>query len=95
MKTILITGGNSGIGYHACLLLAELKHKVIMIWRNEASAKGKCDEIIKLTNNNNLFYYIANLAEISSIKSVADEIVREVKTIDVLINNAADFDLSI
>ena len=94
MKTIIITGGNSGIGYQACLQLAELKHKVIMICRNEASAKEKCDEIKKLTNNNNVFYYIANLAEISSVKSVADEIAREVKTIDVLINNAADFDLS-
>ena len=94
MKTIIITGGNSGIGYHACLQLAALDHKVIMICRNEASAKEKCDEIKRLTNNNNIFYYIANLAEIKSVKAVAEAIALEYKTIDVLINNAADFDLS-
>ena len=94
MKTIIITGGNSGIGYHACLQLAKLGHRVIMICRNESSATKKCAEIKTLTDNENVCYHIADLSDENSVKKVAKELISKYETIDVLINNAADFDLS-
>ncbi len=94
MKTIIITGGNSGIGYQSCLQLANLNHKVIMICRNETSAK-KATETIKLeTKNDNVSYKIADLSNISSVKNIASQIIIENESIDILINNAADFDIS-
>ncbi len=94
MKTIVITGGNSGIGYQSCLQLAKLGHKIIMICRNENKASVACEKIKKATNNDNVKYLIADLSSISDVKKTADELINTVEKIDVLINNAADFDLS-
>ena len=94
MKTVVITGGNSGIGYHACLQLAKIGHKIVMICRNESSAKQNCAKIKMLTNNNNVLYHIADLSDENSVKKIAEELVLKYETIDILINNAADFDLS-
>ncbi len=94
MKTIVITGGTSGIGYQACLQLAKLGHKIIMICRNENAAKQKCEEIKNQTNNDDVFYQIADLSDKDSVKNAAAQFIAKYETIDVLINNAADFDLS-
>ncbi len=94
MKTIVITGGNSGIGFEASMQLAKLNHKVIMICRNEHRAEVACEKIQKETGNDNVSYLIADLSNISAVKKIADELIVSNKKIDVLINNAADFDIS-
>lgn len=95
MKICLITGGNSGIGYWACYHLASSQFKVIMLCRNEKLAQESCTKIIKETKNNNVSYIIADLSDIQSVKNTIKLFLTENDRLDVLINNAADFDISI
>lgn len=94
MKRIIITGGNSGIGYQSCLQLARLGHRIIMICRNENAAIQACSQIKSESSNENISYLIADLSEMQSVKTVATHLSSQYETIDVLINNAAEFDLS-
>lgn len=95
MKNCIITGGNSGIGFQAAMQIAEKGYNVTMICRNETSAKNACKEITLNTGNKNVDYLIADLSEMDMVRSVAKKYLDIHDSLDVLINNAADFDLSI
>ncbi len=94
MKTVIITGGNSGIGYQASKQLAKLEYRVIMICRNKQAAQKACDSIRTETTNLHVDYIIADLADSEEVKTIALELMKSDCTIDVLINNAADFDIT-
>ncbi len=94
MKTVIITGGNSGIGYQASKQLAKLEYRVIMICRNKQAAQKACDCIRTETTNLHVDYIIADLANSEEVKAVALELMQSDCAIDVLINNAADFDIT-
>ncbi|MCH5194349.1 MAG: SDR family NAD(P)-dependent oxidoreductase, partial [Oscillospiraceae bacterium] len=95
MKNCIITGGNSGIGFQAAMQIAEKGYNVTMICRNETAAKNTCKEITLNTGNKNVDYLIADLSEMNAVSSVAKKYLDIHDSLDVLINNAADFDLSI
>ena len=95
MKNCIITGGNSGIGFQAAMQIAEKGYCVTLICRNETSAKNACMEITLNTGNKNVDYLIADLSEMDAVRSVSTKYLDIHDSLDVLINNAADFDLSI
>ena len=95
MKNCVITGGNSGIGFQAAMQIAEKGYNVTMICRNETAAINACKEITLNTGNKNIDYLIADLSEMDAVSSVAKKYLDIHDSLDVLINNAADFDLSI
>lgn len=92
MKTIVITGANSGIGYETAKYLA-LKGNYII------AASRKKDETIKIIDNLNLqckkenskgivkFYHL-DLNDLNTVLSFAEQIISEYTTIDMLICNA-------
>lgn len=87
MKTILITGGNRGIGFEICRQLGALGHQVILAARNnqkgsEASAKLR-DEGFNIT------FMALDLEEKASIKTFVIAFSNAYERLDVLINNAA------
>ncbi len=86
-KTIVITGGNDGIGYETALALARKGANIIIVSRNEQKAKEAVDHI-KAAGNGNAQYVIADLSSQQSIRKAAAEIRNKVEKIDVLINNA-------
>lgn len=95
MKNCVITGGNSGIGFQAAMQIAEKGYNVTMICRNETAAINACKEITLNTGNKNIDYLIADLSEMDAVSSVVKKYLDIHDSLDVLINNAADFDLSI
>ena len=95
MKNCIITGGNSGIGFAAAMQIAAKGHGVTLICRNEASAQNACAEIILNTGNENVDYLIADLSEMKAVRRAAAKYLDAGASLDVLINNAADFDLSV
>mgnify|MGYP006287695249 CR=1 FL=1 len=94
MKTCIITGANSGIGRSAAEQIASKGWRVILACRNIASGEKACEEIKRITKNNEVFVMKVDLSLMSETRTFADEIISKFDEIDVLINNAADFDLS-
>jgi NAD(P)-dependent dehydrogenase (short-subunit alcohol dehydrogenase family) len=93
-KTVVITGGTSGIGEVAALRLAEQGARIVLIARDRARTDAT---LAKLKAANPSAAHAAHLADLSSIaemKRVAAEVAAAEPTIDVLINNAGAVFLS-
>ncbi|MBT3337270.1 MAG: SDR family oxidoreductase [Anaerolineae bacterium] len=88
MKTIIVTGANSGIGKEATLKLAQAGNQVIMLSRDSEKSRAARDEIVAATGNQNIVLITADLAEPSSIRQAVAEIQGKYPKIDVLVNNA-------
>ncbi|QBG47807.1 SDR family NAD(P)-dependent oxidoreductase [Verrucomicrobia bacterium S94] len=89
VKTIIITGANSGIGKAAAKHIAAAGHHVILACRNRA----KAEQARRETGGKTIAAEL-NLASRSSIHQFTEWAHRELDQIDGLLNNAADFNLS-
>jgi NAD(P)-dependent dehydrogenase (short-subunit alcohol dehydrogenase family) len=87
-KTILITGGSSGIGLATAEALAAQGAEIILAARSEAKLKEAKLQIETKTGNNKIRYYVADFSSQKSIRSLADQVKENYEKIDVLINNA-------
>lgn len=95
MKKCIITGGNSGIGYQAAKQLADKGWQVTIFCRSKERAESACETIISETGNSHVSYLLADLSDLTSTKTAIENYIKTQGALDVLINNAADFDLSI
>lgn len=93
-KICLITGGNSGIGKSAAIQLAKQNCKVIIASRNEERAKAAVNDIKNISKSSNVEMIILDMSSQKSIRNAAEIFTKSYKSIDVLIHNAADFDIS-
>ncbi len=87
VKTILLTGGNSGIGLAAAGQLAKQGHKVIITTRSEQKAKYAVDTIAEKYGAT-VETLLLDLADFESVKRCAQEYKDRYDRLDVLINNA-------
>jgi len=87
MKTVLITGATDGIGRQTAINIAEYKHHVIIVGRNEKKCRTVCNEIMQKTTNDNIEYMVCDLSLISEVKKLGSNIKNNLSKIDVLINN--------
>src|SRR5690349_10890920 len=93
-KTVVVTGGTSGIGEVAALRLAEKGARIVLIARDQARAAAT---LAKLKNANPSVAHTAHYGDLSSLaemKRVAGEVAAAEPRIDVLINNAGAVFLS-
>lgn len=70
-KTIIITGGNSGLGY-ACaksIARANKNNYVVLACRNTAKAKEAVNSLMKETDNNNMTSLELDLASLKSVRN--------------------------
>jgi short-subunit dehydrogenase len=88
LKTALITGANSGIGYELAKLFAKDKYNIIMVGRRKASTSNIDEEFSMLYPGQEFRYLEKDLSK----DGAAAEIYEEVKSmgfqIDVLVNDA-------
>ncbi|XP_047984071.1 retinol dehydrogenase 12-like [Leguminivora glycinivorella] len=87
-KTVIVTGGNGGIGYETAKDLAARGARVILACRNETRGLTAKDQIISATGNPDVHYRHLDLASLESVRSFADNILKTDKRLDVLVNNA-------
>uniref|UniRef100_A0A8C2A073 Si:dkey-174n20.1 n=1 Tax=Cyprinus carpio TaxID=7962 RepID=A0A8C2A073_CYPCA len=87
-KTVLITGGNSGIGKETAVLLALRGARVILACRNEEKARKAVREIKARSHNMNVLFMEVDLANIRSIREFSKTFLQKEKRLDILINNA-------
>lgn len=81
-KTILITGGGSGIGFEIAKLLSKKNNKVIITGRSEA----RLQKAVSLLTNVN--YITCDINSETDINSLVKKIKEEFGSLDILINNA-------
>ena len=81
-KTVVITGGGSGIGKSTSILFAKLGAWVHIIELNEANAQHAMQEIEKADGK-----VIAHICDVSDQRQVAD-VFKKIETVDVLVNSA-------
>ena len=79
-KTIVITGGNDGLGKTLAENLAK-NNNVIILATNEEKLKI-------VANDNNCTYKVCDVSEYEIVERIINDIVKEFGVIDVLINNA-------
>ena len=68
-KVVVITGGNTGIGYQTALHFARWQAKVFILCRDEKRATSAVKSIQRNTKNNNVQYKHLDLASFESIRS--------------------------
>jgi uncharacterized oxidoreductase len=81
-KTILITGGGSGIGFEIARLLSQKGNKVIITGRSEA----RLQKAVSLLSN--VDYVVCDINSEKDINSLVNKITQEFGSLDILINNA-------
>lgn len=87
-KTVLITGGNAGIGKETAVALALRGARVIIACRDEEKAKKAVREIKARSHNMNVLYMEVDLANMKSIRDFGKTFLQREKRLDLLINNA-------
>ncbi|MDB4656055.1 SDR family oxidoreductase [Flavobacteriales bacterium] len=87
-KTVVITGGNAGIGKATAINLAKQGAEILITSRSEGKAKAAVGEIKSASKNDNVDFVLINLIDQESVKKAAVEIKAKCPKIDVLINNA-------
>ena len=94
-QTVLITGANSGIGKEAAIQLVGLGASVIMACRSMERGENARQEILQKFPEADLKVMTVDLSSQASIYGLADQVNTCCSRLDVLIHNAANFDLSL
>lgn len=87
-KTIFITGATGGIGKATAVALAKQNYRVVIHGRNKEKTATVCEEIKRLSGNDNIDYIIGDLFLMSEIRKVAQTFTERYDRLDILINNA-------
>ncbi|XP_066506888.1 dehydrogenase/reductase SDR family member 13-like [Hoplias malabaricus] len=87
-KTVIITGGNTGIGKATAMELARRGARVILACRNQQKAEAAISDIKMATGSTDVVYMQLDLSSLKSVRSFTETFLKTESRLDVLINNA-------
>lgn len=87
-KTVIITGGNSGIGKAAATALARAGARVVITARSESRGSAAVADIRTASGSSDVELSVFDLADLSSVRAGAADLLARCPRIDVLCNNA-------
>jgi NAD(P)-dependent dehydrogenase (short-subunit alcohol dehydrogenase family) len=87
-KTVVITGGTSGIGEVAADHLAQKGARIVLIARDRHRAASMLKHLKAIAGHTEHAAYYADLSDLAEMTRVGEEIAHGEPRIDVLINNA-------
>jgi len=87
-KVVVVTGGNSGIGYEAGLALAGKNAHVILAVRGIEKGEEAAHKIRKQYPHSQVTVAALNLADLKSVRSFVETFMTQHDRLDILINNA-------
>ncbi len=87
-KVIMITGSTDGLGRLVAQRLAAKGATLLLHGRRQDKGMSTLDEICRLTGNEKLHYYNADLSSLDEVRGLGENIIADHKTLHVLINNA-------
>ncbi len=88
-KRMLVTGGSSGMGFEDALALSRAGAQVIIAARNSQRGAESIERIRAQVPQAQLRFEQLDLADLASVRSLAQRLNAEGEALDVLINNAA------
>ncbi len=88
LRTCVVTGANTGIGYEIALGIARTGAHVILACRDEVRAEDARRRIAELTGNHNLETLLVDLSSRASIHDATAQLAKRHPSLDVLVNNA-------
>ena len=87
-KTVLITGGTSGIGKATAVALAAMGANVVITGRNAERGEAAVEEIKGQSTNADVELILADLCVQSEVRRLAETFLARHDRLDVLVNNA-------
>jgi len=81
-RTVLITGGSSGIGKGLAEVFYRLGNQVIVTGRQEEPLKKMCD------THPGMVYYLLDVSDPDAVRATAERIAQDHPRLDCLVNNA-------
>ncbi|MHB8382003.1 MAG: oxidoreductase [Candidatus Binataceae bacterium] len=87
-KNIIVTGGNSGIGYEAAVQFARKGAEVILACRNLTKAGAAAAQIKAAYPSAKIEAMALDLSNLASIREFASAYRARYRTLDILVNNA-------
>ena len=87
-KTVVVTGGTSGIGYESARVLARAGAIVIITGRDNGRGKKSAQMITDEISGADVRFEVLDLASLQSVRDFAARIMQSFDRLDVLINNA-------
>jgi len=87
-KTVVITGGNSGIGKATAVAMARAGAKVVFTSRDATKGRAAHQDIVRASGRDAVRCLSLDLASFESVRRCAEQIDAECERIDVLVNNA-------
>lgn len=90
-KNILITGATDGIGLGTARELSSLGHNVLVHGRNPEKLIEVEKKLTELSGGGEVKSYVADLSSLIDVEMLAQTVIKNHDTLDVLINNAGIF----
>ncbi|XP_054628983.1 retinol dehydrogenase 12 isoform X1 [Dunckerocampus dactyliophorus] len=88
-KTVLITGGSSGVGKETAVALATRGARVVIACRDPAKAEEAVREIKFRSHSLAVVHMELDLANLCSVREFCKTFLQREKRLDILVNNAA------
>ncbi len=87
-KTVVVTGGNSGIGKAAAVALARAGARVVITARSHERGTAAVTDIRASSGSSGVELSVFDRADLSSVRAGATDLLEQCPRIDVLLNNA-------
>lgn len=88
-RIVLVTGGTSGMGYEDALALSRAGAEVIIAARNVERGQETIERIREQVPDARVQFEAVDLANLASVRGLAERLQERLPRLDVLINNAA------
>ncbi len=87
-KTVVVTGGNSGIGLETAVELARAGARTVITARDPGRGEAALAEVRRRAGRDDASLVVFDLASLASVRQGAAELLERCDRIDVLVNNA-------
>ena len=87
-KTVIVTGGSSGLGFEAVKMFALKDAEIVIATRSEKRALEAIEIVKSEYKNADITFLHLNLANKESIRDFAENVTEKYNKIDILLNNA-------
>lgn len=87
-RRVLVTGANSGIGYHAALVLARKDAHILLASRDRARGEAALSRLYREAPGTSAELVLLDLASLAAIRKFAANLLKQGRPLDLLINNA-------